>query len=401
MQYYTKQQLQGSVKFGPTCLVGNWNEDVEIHNTKLRDFLAKKESGHLKLDEFQLRMSIALRDFELTKIKEDEFVHYGDLIQLGNVESGAVLCGDIKDKDTRPGERSCAVTATSSLTFPCARNTFLIARYKPKSMAVFDTYYDDILRFGQKLRLIANPAINDEPLDGVGGRRPLCLFSRPISTTHSAKYSRHQVVGLTYKVGYETVWEVRPTNPEEWIVSEGREVRPFEPITLVHCATKQALKLEEAGYPNDFGVEMEVSAHSVLSTAKRSVLVNSSEGKIRGSIDKPVSSPNHWAFVTGDKIETLPEPESSALLVQEVLNTLRSVICDSINGLAGLRKKLLMMDKDGSGSVVQEEFLIGLRSCGADVDETDLRSLMDFFAASNAHHINVRAFLHELEIMES
>lgn len=50
MQYYTKQQLQGSVRYAPNCLVGNWNEDVEVQDIKLKDFHRRREEGSLKLD---------------------------------------------------------------------------------------------------------------------------------------------------------------------------------------------------------------------------------------------------------------------------------------------------------------------------------------------------------------
>lgn len=47
-----------------------------------------------------------------------------------------------------------------------------------------------------------------------GGPRPLCLFSKPISTTHAAKYSRQQLVGFTYRAdSYDCVWQVRVGAP--------------------------------------------------------------------------------------------------------------------------------------------------------------------------------------------
>lgn len=60
-----------------------------------------------------------------------------------------------------------------------------------------------------QIRLIANPMVQSEELDSAGGARPLHLFSKPISTTHYAKYSRHQVVGFTWRMNtYDSVWQV-------------------------------------------------------------------------------------------------------------------------------------------------------------------------------------------------
>ena len=67
---------------------------------------------------------------------------------------------------------------------------------------------DDGLHYGQKLRIVANPMVQGETLDGLGGSRPLYLYSRPVGTTHFAKYSRHQLVAFTDRASYDTVWQV-------------------------------------------------------------------------------------------------------------------------------------------------------------------------------------------------
>ena len=66
----------------------------------------------------------------------------------------------------------------------------------------------DALHYGQKLRIVANPMVQGEMLDGVGGSRPLYLYSRPVGTTHFAKYSRHQLVAFTDRASYDSVWQV-------------------------------------------------------------------------------------------------------------------------------------------------------------------------------------------------
>ena len=97
-------------------------------------------------------------------------------------------------QDRRAGEHACAATAAPELTKPCARNTFILAKYTAPRLDVSTTHYeDDVLRYGQKIRLIANPAITGQPTDAGGGKAPLCLYSKPVSTTHHAKYSHNQV----------------------------------------------------------------------------------------------------------------------------------------------------------------------------------------------------------------
>lgn len=49
MQYYTKQQLQGAGGYSPGVRVGNWNEEVNMQETKLKELLLKQQEGSLKL----------------------------------------------------------------------------------------------------------------------------------------------------------------------------------------------------------------------------------------------------------------------------------------------------------------------------------------------------------------
>eukprot|EP00877_Chromochloris_zofingiensis_P012902 jgi/Chrzof1/7866/Cz02g39110.t1 len=170
MQTYTKQQRQGGGRYGARTLVGNWIEDVELQGSSIKDFLAKRETGRLKVDNFQDRTAVALTEVEHTRIADDPYIHYGDVLQLLHSQSGCYLACDVEDKvrwtaepheydiDTRPGEMSCSATATASITHPVARNTFLLHKYVPSKPSPLEpSYPDDILRYGQKFRLIANP----------------------------------------------------------------------------------------------------------------------------------------------------------------------------------------------------------------------------------------------------
>lgn len=65
MQYYTKQQLQGAGGYSPGVRVGNWNEEVNLQETKLKELLLKQQEGSLKLNKCVhmrlLRVKICLR----------------------------------------------------------------------------------------------------------------------------------------------------------------------------------------------------------------------------------------------------------------------------------------------------------------------------------------------------
>ena len=142
MQYYTKQQLQGAGAYGPRCRIGNWDEDLMAEETQFKDFLKAKDRGELKvrgrrgrggtrglrrapgrgrprsarqgparggppgsalaqrahalsfvsarapppapgqIDKFNRRVSAALQGVELVQSESDEYVHFGDVLQV-------------------------------------------------------------------------------------------------------------------------------------------------------------------------------------------------------------------------------------------------------------------------------------------------------------------------------
>ena len=197
MQYYTKQQLQGAGGYSPGVRVGNWNEEVNLQETKLKELLLKQQEGSLKLNKcvmllasallqcrpegennllysrFQQRMAVALQPVQCTTIKNDGLVHFGDVLQLVNASTSAVLACDIEDRvsphavplhclleftppvvlvaawhfmaqsslqDTRIGDFSCAVSACAN-TGSVSCNTCLIAKYSPAHPTIVDREY--------------------------------------------------------------------------------------------------------------------------------------------------------------------------------------------------------------------------------------------------------------------
>lgn len=127
MQYYTKQQLQGAGGFSPGVRVGNWNEEANMQETKLKELLLKQQEGSLKLNmyarhkqlgmdlastyicqkgpdqshlfcRFQQRMAIALQPVNCSTVRNDGLIHFGDVLQLANVGAAAFLTSDIEDR---------------------------------------------------------------------------------------------------------------------------------------------------------------------------------------------------------------------------------------------------------------------------------------------------------------
>ena len=127
MQYYTKQQLQGAGGYSPGVRVGNWNEEANMQETKLKELLLKQQEGSLKLNlyavykrlgiglastsicqngpdqfdyfcRFQQRLAVALQPVNCSTVRSDGLVHFGDVLQLANVGAAAFLTCDVEDR---------------------------------------------------------------------------------------------------------------------------------------------------------------------------------------------------------------------------------------------------------------------------------------------------------------
>jgi len=57
--YYTPQQQSGGPRFAHKTRVGNWNEDWEASETKLKNYLKKKQTGALLVDRMQDKLTPA------------------------------------------------------------------------------------------------------------------------------------------------------------------------------------------------------------------------------------------------------------------------------------------------------------------------------------------------------
>ena len=54
---YTKQQRQGGSRYGTGTLIGNWNEDVELQGSELKDFLTRQSNGMLRTERYDEKRS--------------------------------------------------------------------------------------------------------------------------------------------------------------------------------------------------------------------------------------------------------------------------------------------------------------------------------------------------------
>ena len=233
-------------------------------------------------------------------------VHFGDVVMLANVASGAAIAADVEDADPRADvPLSCAVSA-STHPAPAARNTWSFEKYAPRASAFLTpTWDDDLVRYGQKVKIVLNAAAgaisgaNDESAPRVNCVNRLRSYAT--STTRFAKRSRFCEVALSASDAYECVFEILTPDPRKRLVSEGVPVAAGAPIVIRHCQTNQCLAVPGATVANDFGDEFEVAGHTASSAGVAFVMQGLATGKPSGMTAKAPGDVNTFVIVAGER----------------------------------------------------------------------------------------------------
>jgi hypothetical protein len=218
--------------------------------------------------------------------REDQSLRYGDAVMLKNsLTSGWLVC-DMSDRISSHDE-AYAVTTTDKAVGACARSIVHIVRSGNQAGPASD----DMIRYGQEVRLQSNEWICN---------KPLYLSSQPVSPLSFARFSRNQEVYLLNKSTYNTVWKIQPVGTQRG-AKAGQPILASDLIMIEHCATTQLLSNDRIPYRNDFGNELEVSCMSAATKHKTQILAGEYNGeKVRESQNKAVNHKNIWTVVLSE-----------------------------------------------------------------------------------------------------
>jgi len=377
---------QPPTKYHHKTRLGNWSEEQELEETKLKDFLKRKEEGNLYSTKLQQKLDKSLLKVSLTYSK-DGLVHFGDHIMLLNKETDGFLVTDIYDPITGHDEAYNASTAKN--VSPCARSVFLLKKYTKEK----DLFQDDIVRYGQKIQIQSNPLLYN---------KELYLNSCHISPNHVAKFSRKQEVGFYAKSNYDTVWVIEHIDPKVRFENAGNPVMAGEAILLKHCQTAQWLASDLSyGIKNEFGVEYEVFGHSFQTLNKTQNLISERTGKT--TIDMPSRNQkdqNCWAVVlAGEPSSEFDETGlKNTSTVQDHLRIIRRKILDNGQyGFKTLSNHFQQLDKNNTGSLNREDFKYALKNYGVILTEDELTAIFDAFDKNKSGSINFQEFLESIK----
>jgi hypothetical protein len=279
---FTPQQLTGGAKYGSNCRIGNWSEDIELEEIKLKDYLKKKETGNLVVLEKQAKLERSLQPMELST-PSDGLLRFGMNAMIFNHQSEGFLAGNANEKI--PKTNFAIATTSGPNRNPCVRNVFTLERASPD-----DGYDDDVIHYGQMFRLVLNSLLDF----------PVYLHSEHVTPMAASKYTRRQEVVMYSKANGSTLWKALHPDVKMRFEMDGHEVPAGEQCVLQHVHTGSFLSSDKVPYMTLFGPEFEVCGHAALSTNKTQNLCGERTGEITGDYAlRRHGLPNIWTIAVG------------------------------------------------------------------------------------------------------
>mmetsp|Transcript_76335 Transcript_76335/g.247197 ORF Transcript_76335/g.247197 Transcript_76335/m.247197 type:complete len:314 (-) Transcript_76335:64-1005(-) len=280
---FTPQQLTGGPKYHHRTRIGNWSEDLELDEIKLKDYLKKKETGSLIVTAKQQQLEASLAPAELSA-SPDGLLHFGQSVMLANHQSKSYLSAN--PFDTVPKSHDAWVLTTGPNGAPCVRNVFQIVRADPH-----DGFDDDLVHYGQNVRFQLAPFAKIST--------PAFMHSELVTALAAAKFSRHQEVTAIAAPTGETLWQALYPDTTSRFEMEGEAVPAGSPLVLRHVQTGSFLASDEIPYHNLFGQEFEVHCFHYYSLSKTQNLTSEKKGEITGDYAlRKHGLPNIWSILT-------------------------------------------------------------------------------------------------------
>jgi len=387
-QPFTLQQMQGGPRFAHQCLIGNWSEDSHLEGMRRTAHKEMVKGGKLLLNVIKDRMAKALQPADLTVIRDDGYVHFGDLVMMRNDGCDAYLSGDLQDKDPRPGEVSYALTASLDGN-PAARNTFYIDKADP-------TQGDDTVRYGEPVKLRINPRLRGLARDNQGKvvNSPMYIVSTPVSFGNYAKHSHKCEVMLTPKESHLCVWEIHVADPSQRFEYEGMPVRAGDSLVFKHRGTNEKMcVMTQFLHSTDFGEEFEVCGCTVTTGGKQAVLMHEADGICGNLNERPLKSMNHWSLRIGNQIrEPTTADEATMIDMETILNRFRAIVgIAPMNTIKNMGRAFRSCDPDGTGLIPFQDFKKCLETQNINLQQGEGSALDDTFGG--AHGVAYLTFL--------
>ena len=143
---------------------------------------------------------------------------------LKNKKTDGWLVFNTADRVQGTVDECYMLTTTTDAPGPVKRSVFQIVR--AEKMDMFGS--DDVVRYGQKVKLMANP---------YAFKKDLFVSSFPKSQSCYSPVTRYQEASMHIKDDYLGVWIIDSLDPNDRLEMQGEPVRAADPILLRHCQT--------------------------------------------------------------------------------------------------------------------------------------------------------------------
>lgn len=279
---FTPQQLTGGPRYQHKVRIGNWSEDLELEEHKLKDYLKKKETGSLMVTGKQRQLEESLKSAELSP-SPDGMLHFGQMVMLLNHQSRAFLSANPFDAVHKTTDAYMLTTSPNGNS--CVRNVFELERADE-----YDGFDDDVIHYGQTFRCRL------QPFSQIG--EPCYMHSELVTALAAAKFSRHQEVTALAAPTSETLWQLVYPDVNSRFETEGEPVAANSPVCIRHVQTGSFLASDEIPYNNIFGTEFEVHCFPYFSLGKTQNLTSEKKGEITADYAlRKHGLPNIWTIV--------------------------------------------------------------------------------------------------------
>mmetsp|Transcript_38338 Transcript_38338/g.63653 ORF Transcript_38338/g.63653 Transcript_38338/m.63653 type:complete len:548 (+) Transcript_38338:120-1763(+) len=379
---FTPQQMTGFAGYGDRTLIGNWSEDIQLKEDRLKSFVEKAERGQLLSQTIHAKVAQHTTPLSITPEHPDGYIHFDDKVVLQCVDHNGFLSVDLDDVEKVPGLPKKVIPTCASATQPMLRNVWRIVRVQAPDDQLYPAEEADVLHYNQPFKLVLN-----EQLCGDG---ELALHSEAKTGTSWSKISKNQEVTAVDRGTADLVWKPLYIDMEHRMEMEGMPVKANVAVILHHVQTNKPLCSQKANiHINDFGPEWEVCCFDDRGTGTKKRCL-------------PELPPNHWGFITGPPAQGAPrKPIDRKKLTQEqasvVVEKVRTkLIQRGGNGFRGLTRVLTILDDNGNRKLDKYEIDNGLQTYGLSLLPEELDAIMKAFDDDGNGQISVREFMRAL-----
>eukprot|EP01006_Ploeotia_vitrea_P000653 TRINITY_DN103415_c0_g1_i1.p1 TRINITY_DN103415_c0_g1~~TRINITY_DN103415_c0_g1_i1.p1 ORF type:complete len:564 (-),score=63.52 TRINITY_DN103415_c0_g1_i1:59-1675(-) len=372
--------MMGHSGYSAKTLLGNYSEDIQLEENKIREYLKGKRTGSGSAGRVG-KLRKHLEPYFLTPRNDDGNVHFGDVVMLQNAATDAFLSTDLDDK---LGPTKFGVSAAHAKG-PMQRNSFRIVKatdnkLNKRTEAQFVSLKEgEVLHYNQKFYLI-NDALNP---DG-----KMYLHSEAYTAMVQSRVTKRQQVCLSMIPSWDVCWEVLPVEVSKRTALDGKPVPANTAVVFSHCPTSQYLSAEKGkAITTTFGAEAEVCCWRQSHTSAKFM-----------NIQETVPC-NMWAFVTAPTGAHYDEQQDAAFGdTAATLNRVKNKLLQraGTGGYRSLIRVLKILDDDGDRKLDSAELKDGLMTYGVYLDDQEVKAVMRSFDRDGSGKVSITEFLRGL-----